>query len=509
MTRTAMASGSRLVVLLLMIVAAATAQGEAPATAKKQDKGARAGAKSDRISANVDENGGEVTVYFVKRAVPVVGAPIDDATIIVQDGVIKAIGPRAEVEVPPTAKKVEAKDKVALPGFVNAAGLTYSTKNRYSTSGRGTAGNRKVSSSLRPSRKTGEALAKSGYTTVAVIPTGGGLAGLGCLVKPVKGGDDPVELADIMREDGIVLAMGFDAGTASKKMWTDTLGKARKYITDLAAYEEAKKKAPKGGAKPKSSGKPASKPANKPASDPKKSGDEKGGAKDPAKKPATPTKGGKPAAGKQEKKAGQEKPEDKGPKEPKKDDKLQPLIDVLQGKQAGLLSMDAASDLLHFEELFETEKAFRPALLMVATGNRSQVQAWRVIDQIKALGVPVILSPRIGTAPRASAIRRVTQRRMLEAGVPVAIAPPFNATGESLRFQLLELVRHGIGEDLVLRAVTMTPAEILGIQDRCGSLEAGKDADILLFDGDPFAPTTELVEVLVGGETVYARKENR
>jgi len=486
-------------VCFLLLAAFAVAQGDKPAAEEK----AEGPAKSDKIASGIDKDGGDVTVYFVARAVTVSGAPIDDATIIVQDGVIKAIGPRGKVEVPPTAKKIEAEGKVALPGLVNAAGLDYSTKKRYSTSGRGTSGDKLVSASLKPSRATGERLAKAGYTTVAVIPTGGGLAGLGCLVRPVEGGDEAVELADVLREDGVVLAMGFDAGTVSKKAWNDALGKARKYIVDLAAFEKAKKDAPK-----KSGTKPAADPKKdtaKPAADPKK---------DAAKPAADPKKdGAKPAAdpkkGAQEKKDDKKKPEDKGPKEPTKDKKLMPLIDVLEGRQAGILGMDAASDLLHFEEIFESEAAFRPALLLIATGNRSQVQAWRVIEQIKGLGVPVILGTRIGTAPRASANRRVTQRLMLEAGVPVAISPPANTTGESLWFQLLELVRHGIREDQVLRAVTLTPAEILGIQDRCGSLEAGKDADILLFDGDPFAPTTELIEVLVGGETVYARKENR
>jgi imidazolonepropionase-like amidohydrolase len=79
--------------------------------------------------------------------------------------------------------------------------------------------------------------------------------------------------------------------------------------------------------------------------------------------------------------------------------------------------------------------------------------------------------------------------------------------GASFRFQLLELVRHGLRDDEVLRAVTLTPAEILGIQDRCGSLEVGKDADILFFSGDPLTPTSDLLEVVVGGESVYTREE--
>lgn len=71
----------------------------------------------------------------------------------------------------------------------------------------------------------------------------------------------------------------------------------------------------------------------------------------------------------------------------------------------------------------------------------------------------------------------------------------------------MELVRHGLTPAEVLRAATLTPAEILGIQGRCGSLETGKDADILFFSGDPLSPTSAMVRVLVGGEVVLAEKE--
>ena len=136
--------------------------------------------------------------------------------------------------------------------------------------------------------------------------------------------------------------------------------------------------------------------------------------------------------------------------------------------------------------------------------------AWHTppaMDQIKELGVPLIMGAGIGAAPR-SITRRVEQRILLDAGVPIALVPGSALpNGEQFRFRLSELVRHGLRADEVLRAVTLTPAEILGIQARCGSLEAGKDADILLFSGDPLEPTSELVEVLVGGETVYRRGE--
>ena len=63
-------------------------------------------------------------------------------------------------------------------------------------------------------------------------------------------------------------------------------------------------------------------------------------------------------------------------------------------------------------------------------------------------------------------------------------------------------MRHGLGRDSALRSITITPAQILGVDDRLGSLAAGKDADVVLWSGDPFAPTTVPLTVWVSGEEV-------
>jgi imidazolonepropionase-like amidohydrolase len=187
------------------------------------------------------------------------------------------------------------------------------------------------------------------------------------------------------------------------------------------------------------------------------------------------------------------------------------MIEVLQGKQVGLLALAGAAEFLHAAALFEKEKGFRPTLIMVPQGFRSPMDAWRVVDQLKGLKVPVILAPQVDRVPR-TATRRLTQNVLIDAGVPVALVPDPSSGDEgleSLVFQLADLVRHGCREDQVLRAVTLTPAEILGIQGRCGSLEVGKDADILLFSGDPLVPTSALERVIIDGRTVYQRSEKK
>jgi imidazolonepropionase-like amidohydrolase len=64
---------------------------------------------------------------------------------------------------------------------------------------------------------------------------------------------------------------------------------------------------------------------------------------------------------------------------------------------------------------------------------------------------------------------------------------------------------YGMAERDILRAVTITPAEILGVADRVGSLAPGKDADILVLDGPPLSIRTWVDRVYVNGELVHQR----
>ena len=68
-------------------------------------------------------------------------------------------------------------------------------------------------------------------------------------------------------------------------------------------------------------------------------------------------------------------------------------------------------------------------------------------------------------------------------------------------------VRGGLDNRKGLRTITLDAAEMLGVDDRVGSLEAGKDADILILDGDPLHYSTFVITALVNGEVVYEKGE--
>jgi len=98
-----------------------------------------------------------------------------------------------------------------------------------------------------------------------------------------------------------------------------------------------------------------------------------------------------------------------------------------------------------------------------------------------------------------------TPRIMHEAGVKFAIQT--DAVGSTIRFLPLcaaYSVKHDLPYDYALKAITIVPADILGVADRVGSVEVGKDADLRLLSGDPLDVMTKVQKVIIDGEIVFS-----
>jgi imidazolonepropionase-like amidohydrolase len=93
------------------------------------------------------------------------------------------------------------------------------------------------------------------------------------------------------------------------------------------------------------------------------------------------------------------------------------------------------------------------------------------------------------------------------AGIPVAVTPTSDADADDLLYQAGLFLRGGWTDVEALKAVTSTPAQLLGVADRIGSLEVGKDADFVVLSSDPFALSTSVRNVYVGGKSVFDKKE--
>lgn len=133
-------------------------------------------------------------------------------------------------------------------------------------------------------------------------------------------------------------------------------------------------------------------------------------------------------------------------------------------------------------------------------------EAYHVIPQIKAAGVPVIVH---ATMARSYGDREnlsfETASVLRKAGIPVALQSGFESYVPKTRVVLFEAAiaaAHGLTMAEALSTITIDAARILGIADRVGSIERGKDADLVLFDGDPFEYTSHVTHVLIGGEVV-------
>lgn len=129
-----------------------------------------------------------------------------------------------------------------------------------------------------------------------------------------------------------------------------------------------------------------------------------------------------------------------------------------------------------------------------------------LVDEIRESGAPVILHPTMKRARgEAENLSFETAAKLDEAKIPVAIQSGYEAYVPKTRVVLFEAAvaaANGLSQDRALRTITLGAAEILGIADRVGSLEVGKDGDLALYDGDPFEYTTHCVGTVIEGVRV-------
>jgi imidazolonepropionase-like amidohydrolase len=147
-------------------------------------------------------------------------------------------------------------------------------------------------------------------------------------------------------------------------------------------------------------------------------------------------------------------------------------------------------------------------------------EAWLIPDELKKANVQTILTPRNRRRPTpgkedstGSSIE--TSGTLEKAGVPFAVAPLGTSVsldgipGRDLTSLMLEAafaVRGGCSEGTALAALTITPAKMLGLDKQIGSIEEGKDADLLILNGPPLDYRSHVEKAIVGGKVYYDRE---
>jgi len=133
-------------------------------------------------------------------------------------------------------------------------------------------------------------------------------------------------------------------------------------------------------------------------------------------------------------------------------------------------------------------------------------ESYLMADRIKAAGVPVILHPTMWRAVgEAENLSMETASRLRDAGVPFALQSGYESYVPKTRVVLFEAAiaaARGLTMEQALGSITIDAARILGIDQRVGSLEPGKDGDLALFDGDPFEYTSHVTGVVIDGHVV-------
>ena len=230
-----------------------------------------------------------------------------------------------------------------------------------------------------------------------------------------------------------------------------------------------------------------------------------------------------------------EKAKDPKAKEPKLPKGGDAVLKVLQGKaklwvsiSGGGMSMFASmmgggrssgSDVSKIREALEISRMFDKGVVLV-----KPMSAWMIPDEIANTGSSVIWSPRTRVAPDPKDPKNtgsnLAQAAILsEAGVPVAVTCPSSRYGGSgvgtggilgqdlntPHIDAAYAVRGGLDNRKALRALTLDAATTMGVGDRVGSLEPGKDADILILNGDPLHYATLVTTAVVNGKVVYEK----
>lgn len=182
--------------------------------------------------------------------------------------------------------------------------------------------------------------------------------------------------------------------------------------------------------------------------------------------------------------------------DPPKDLKSDIMIRIAKREIPLLITANKVQDI---ETALRLAKEFN--LRIVIDGG---AEAPLAIDDIKASGFPVIIHPTMARPGGDSeSLSMETAAKLKAAGIPVALQSGYEGYVPKTRVVLFEAAMaaaNGLSQRDALALITIDAAKILGLENRIGSLEKGKDADIAMYDGDPFEWTTHCTGTIINGQ---------
>ncbi len=412
------------------------------------------------------------------RIIPVNGPAIDDGVIIIRNGKIEAIG--KGLAIPSDAKVIDATGKVIVPGFIEAHSsrgmdqVNESNPNVPFLS---------VVDAIDPSQEYFEDCRRNGVTTVAIVPGNNTMFGGQAAIIKTYGSivDDMI----MKRSAGIKISLK-PVGDRNRMGHLATVRKELE-STRLALSDD-KKDDKKAETKATSAA-----PTNRDDSDtqlqPRRNQQRPGGAGPVANEP------------------------------PDAALVREALTKLIKGDALAFIYCDLAMDVPQAIKL-ATEFKLKAVLVLGADCHKAA-------KQVAASKLPVVLDPQLvywETDQRTGDDRQVILPKVYrEAGVPVTFQVTAGAAGNLFRapnlpatlgtnylwYQAATAVKYGMPADEALTAITQRAAETIGVGKLVGTLEAGKDADLVILTGDPLKLDTWVDKTVIAGKVVYERDQDR
>jgi len=367
---------------------------------------------------------------------PVSGPKIENATVLIRDGKIAAVG--TNVAVPAGATRIDATGKWVTPGFIDGAGQmglreisAVQNTNEAALRGDEVAASFNVLEGINPASTLIAVNRMEGITSTVAVPNGSLIYGQAVMIDldgetieamRVK---SPVAMVADLSEGSKDAGGGSRAGVAARLR--RVLNDAREYATRRADYRKNQIQ------------------------------DLSASAAD-----------------------------------------LEALQPVLRGELPLVVFANRRSDI---ETALRIGREYK--LKLIIGGG---AEGWMIPQEIAAAGVPVLVEP-MDNIPSFDAlgIRYENAPLLAKGGVKVALMETATENTRDLKQQAGNAVASGMAWDQALRAVTLTPAEIFGVADRYGSLEAGKVANVVVWTGDPFEFSTGVEHVLIRGRDIPLR----
>ncbi|HET7436927.1 MAG TPA: amidohydrolase family protein [Thermoanaerobaculia bacterium] len=176
---------------------------------------------------------------------------------------------------------------------------------------------------------------------------------------------------------------------------------------------------------------------------------------------------------------------------------LEALVPVVEGREPVIISADTERDIraaIQFADEFK--------LKMILSGGDDVA---RVTAELKSHNIPVILGPILSLPRREDDpydLLFTNAKTLFENGIRFAIQSDDAHNARNLPYHAAACAAFGLPKEEALKAITIYPAQILGVADKIGSLEKGKIANVIVTDGDPLEITTNVKRVYIGGEEI-------